>query len=165
MFHPIESRADPALLVSRNRETSLAETRFGPAVRTRRCNYLHIGRSDLAQLHRLTHVAAGTNFPSPAARDTAARRPKVRLSIAAHYATPQARQPTPISEGPPCDAEHGGFRTGATIACMAKFKPAKGKRKTTPTPQGAIPCVILVILVIAAVMLMLVFVMKSFSGK
>jgi hypothetical protein len=47
---------------------------------------------------------------------------------------------------------------------MAKFKPAKGKRKTLPAPQGAIPCVIFVILAIAGVMLLLFFVMKSFSS-
>jgi hypothetical protein len=51
----------------------------------------------------------------------------------------------------------------ATIALVAKFKPAKPKKKNVPAPQGAIPCIILVILVIAAVMLMLVFVMKSFT--
>jgi hypothetical protein len=47
---------------------------------------------------------------------------------------------------------------------MAKFKPAKPKRKSVPTPQGALPCVILVILAIAGVMLLLVLVMKS-SGS
>jgi hypothetical protein len=47
---------------------------------------------------------------------------------------------------------------------MAKFKPAKGRKKTAPTPQGAIPCVIMVILAIAAVMLLLFFVMKSSAG-
>jgi hypothetical protein len=53
----------------------------------------------------------------------------------------------------------------ATIACMAKFKPVRTKKKNAPAPQGALPCVILVILAIAAVMLMLVFVMKSFSSN
>ena len=47
---------------------------------------------------------------------------------------------------------------------MAKFKPAGAKKKTAPVPQGALPCVILVILAIAAVMLMLFLVMKSSSG-
>jgi hypothetical protein len=47
---------------------------------------------------------------------------------------------------------------------MAKFKPAKAKRKTLPTPHGAIPCVILVILGIAGVMLLLFLVMKSSSS-
>jgi hypothetical protein len=54
---------------------------------------------------------------------------------------------------------------GATIAFMAKFKPAKAKKRNAPAPQGAIPCVILVILAIAAVMLLLFFVMKSSSGN
>jgi hypothetical protein len=48
---------------------------------------------------------------------------------------------------------------------MAKFKPAKAKSKTVPTPQGAIPCVIFVVLAIAGVMLLLFFVMKSSSGN
>jgi flagellar basal body-associated protein FliL len=48
---------------------------------------------------------------------------------------------------------------------MAKYKPAKGKKKAAPAPQGAIPCVILVVLAIAAVMLLLFFVMKSSSGN
>jgi hypothetical protein len=46
---------------------------------------------------------------------------------------------------------------------MARFKPVRPKKKAAPAPQGAIPCIILVILAIAAVMLMLVFVMKSFT--
>jgi hypothetical protein len=48
---------------------------------------------------------------------------------------------------------------------MGKFKPAKPKKQTGPAPQGAIPCVILVILAIAGVMLLLFFVMKSSSGS
>jgi flagellar basal body-associated protein FliL len=48
---------------------------------------------------------------------------------------------------------------------MAKFRPAKGKKKTSAAPQGAIPCVVLVILAIAAVMALLFFVMKSSSGS
>ena len=52
----------------------------------------------------------------------------------------------------------------ATIAFMAKFKPAKAKKRAVPTPQGAIPCVVMVILAIAGVMLLLFFVMKS-SGS
>jgi hypothetical protein len=47
---------------------------------------------------------------------------------------------------------------------MAKFKPAKAKKRAMPTPQGAIPCVVMVILAIAGVMLLLFFVMKS-SGS
>jgi hypothetical protein len=47
---------------------------------------------------------------------------------------------------------------------MAKFKPAKAKRKNVPVPQGGLPCVILVILGIAGVMLLLFLVMKSSSS-
>jgi len=54
---------------------------------------------------------------------------------------------------------------GATIAFMAKFKPAKAKRKSVPVPQGALPCVVLVILAIAGVMLLLFLVMKSSSSS
>ena len=47
---------------------------------------------------------------------------------------------------------------------MAKFKPVRAKRAKAPSPQGALPCVILVILAIAGVMALLFFVMKS-SGS
>jgi len=53
---------------------------------------------------------------------------------------------------------------GDTIAFMAKFKPARAKKQNVPPPQGAIPCVILLILAIAGIMLLLFFVMKS-SGS
>jgi hypothetical protein len=48
---------------------------------------------------------------------------------------------------------------------MAKFRPAKAKKQAAPAPQGAIPCVVLVILAIAGVMLLLFLVMKSSSGS
>jgi hypothetical protein len=48
---------------------------------------------------------------------------------------------------------------------MAKFKPAKPKKHTAPAPQGAVPCIVFIVLAIAAVMLLLVFVMRSFSTK
>jgi hypothetical protein len=44
---------------------------------------------------------------------------------------------------------------------MAKFRPARAKKKNVPAPQGALPCVILVVLAIGAVMLLLFLVMKS----
>jgi hypothetical protein len=47
---------------------------------------------------------------------------------------------------------------------MAKFKPVKAKRKTAPIPQGGLPCVILVISVIALVMLFMYYVMKNANG-
>lgn len=54
---------------------------------------------------------------------------------------------------------------GATIAFMAKFRPAKAKKQSAPPPQGAIPCVVMVILAIVGVMALLFFVMKSSSGS
>jgi len=47
---------------------------------------------------------------------------------------------------------------------MAKFKPARAKKQNVPPPQGAIPCVVLLILAITGIMLLLFFVMKS-SGS
>jgi hypothetical protein len=44
---------------------------------------------------------------------------------------------------------------------MAKFRPAKGKAKGARAPQGAIPCVILVISGMALVMLFMYFVMRG----
>jgi hypothetical protein len=55
-------------------------------------------------------------------------------------------------------------RTGVTIAFMAKFRPFKGKRKSAPTPAGAVPCVVLVIGAMALVMLLLYLVMKNANG-
>ena len=51
----------------------------------------------------------------------------------------------------------------ATIALMAKFKPSKGKRRGAPVPQGAVPCVILVISAIALAMLLVFFYLKNAS--
>ena len=48
---------------------------------------------------------------------------------------------------------------------MAKFKPAKAKKQNAPAPQGAIPCVVMVILAIIGVMALLFMVMKSSSGN
>jgi hypothetical protein len=47
---------------------------------------------------------------------------------------------------------------------MAKFKPARGKAKSRPMPQGGLPCVILVIAGIFLVMFFLFWVMKNASG-
>jgi hypothetical protein len=44
---------------------------------------------------------------------------------------------------------------------MAKFKPAKGKARKTGSPQGGIPCVILVISAMFLIMLFLYYVMKN----
>ena len=47
---------------------------------------------------------------------------------------------------------------------MAKFKPAKGKRKGTPVPQGGVPCVILLTAGMLLVMLFLFYVMTHANG-
>jgi hypothetical protein len=47
---------------------------------------------------------------------------------------------------------------------MAKFKPAKAKRKSSVSPQGGLPCVILLASGIVLVMLFLYFVMKYANG-
>ena len=49
-------------------------------------------------------------------------------------------------------------------AGMAKFKAARGKRKTTPVPSGGLPCVILVIVAMFLVMLLLYWLMRSANG-
>ena len=47
---------------------------------------------------------------------------------------------------------------------MAKFKPARGKRKSTAPPPGALSCVILVLVGMVLVMLFLYFVMRNANG-
>jgi hypothetical protein len=47
---------------------------------------------------------------------------------------------------------------------MAKFKPAKGRARTRPVPQGGLPCVILVIAGIFLVMFFVFWVMKNAGG-
>jgi hypothetical protein len=44
---------------------------------------------------------------------------------------------------------------------MAKFKPARAKSKSTPRPQGGLPCVILLIAGIVLVMVFLYWIMAS----
>jgi hypothetical protein len=48
---------------------------------------------------------------------------------------------------------------------MAKFRPAKGKGKTSAAPQGGLPCVILVLVGMVLVMFFLYFVMTGSSPK
>ena len=49
-----------------------------------------------------------------------------------------------------------------TIALMAKFKPARGKRKArSGSPAAALPCVILILLGMIFVMVFLYFVLRS----
>jgi hypothetical protein len=57
----------------------------------------------------------------------------------------------------------------ATIAAMAKYKPAKfkparGKAKAPATPPGGIACVVLVIGAIVVVMLFMYLVLKSHAN-
>ena len=47
---------------------------------------------------------------------------------------------------------------------MAKFKPAKGKRKKPALPQGGLPCVIVVITAMALLLLFIFLVMKYANG-
>ena len=53
---------------------------------------------------------------------------------------------------------------GATIAFMAKFKPARGKTKRTAPAPGALSCVILILIGMALVMLFMYFVMRNANG-
>jgi len=50
---------------------------------------------------------------------------------------------------------------GATIGSMAKFKPAKAKRKGPAVPQGALPCVVAILGVFALLGLILFLVIKN----
>ena len=47
---------------------------------------------------------------------------------------------------------------------MAKFRPVRGKKPRVTAPQGALPCVVLVIIGMTLVMLFLYFVMRNASG-
>ena len=49
----------------------------------------------------------------------------------------------------------------ATIALMAKFKLVRPKGKKGPAPQGAVGCVILILLAMAGVMLFMVVALKG----
>jgi len=49
----------------------------------------------------------------------------------------------------------------ATIAFMAKFKPVRVKPKTPARPQGAVGCVVLILLIMFGVMVFLYFAMRS----
>ena len=44
---------------------------------------------------------------------------------------------------------------------MAKFRPVRANSKRTPPPQGALGCVILILLIMVGVMVFLYLVMKS----
>ena len=47
---------------------------------------------------------------------------------------------------------------------MAKFKPVRAKEKRGPAPQGAMGCVILIVLAIVGVMVFMYFVMRNANG-
>ena len=51
---------------------------------------------------------------------------------------------------------------GATIAFMAKFKPAKGKARATPKPPAALPCVVLILAGMVLLGIFLYYVLKSY---
>jgi hypothetical protein len=53
---------------------------------------------------------------------------------------------------------------GATIAVMAKFKPAKGKARATPRPPAALPCVVLILVGMVLLGLFLYYVLKNANG-
>ena len=68
----------------------------------------------------------------------------------------------PSSSGSLFRFSHGGREHGATIAVMAKFKPARGKgKRTTAPPAGALSCVILILVGMVGVMLFMYFVMYA----
>ena len=56
------------------------------------------------------------------------------------------------------------IRHDANIALMAKFKPVRAKPKRTGPPQGAVGCVVLIVLAILGVMLFMYFVMRNANG-
>ncbi len=47
---------------------------------------------------------------------------------------------------------------------MAKYKLAKGKAKAAARPQGALPCVVFLILAMFLVMFILYYAMKNANG-
>ncbi|MCU1263621.1 MAG: hypothetical protein JWO80_6506 [Bryobacterales bacterium] len=47
---------------------------------------------------------------------------------------------------------------------MAKFKPKRPKPTATPQMRNGLPCVVLVILIVVAVMVLLYLVMKNNAG-
>ncbi len=55
-------------------------------------------------------------------------------------------------------------RQGATIAIVAKFKAARGKKRTPQIPQGGMACVVVVIAGIFLVMVFLFYVLKNANG-
>jgi hypothetical protein len=52
----------------------------------------------------------------------------------------------------------------ATIGLMAKFKPVRAKARKSPAPQGAIGCVVLILLAMIGVMVFMYFVMRNANG-
>ena len=47
---------------------------------------------------------------------------------------------------------------------MAKFKPVKAKAKGSPSPQGGVGCVVLLVAGIVLLLLFMYFVMKNANG-
>ena len=52
----------------------------------------------------------------------------------------------------------------ATIGLMAKFKPVRAKARKGPAPQGAIGCVVLILLGMVGMMVFMYFVMRNANG-
>jgi hypothetical protein len=52
----------------------------------------------------------------------------------------------------------------ATIALMAKFRPVRPRARRGPAPQGAVGCVVLILLGMIGVMLFMYFVMRNANG-
>jgi hypothetical protein len=59
---------------------------------------------------------------------------------------------------------HAEASQGDTIAFVAKYKLARGKAKTASRPQGALPCVVFLILAMFLVMFILYYGMKNANG-
>jgi hypothetical protein len=52
----------------------------------------------------------------------------------------------------------------ATIGLMAKFRPVRPKARKGPAPQGAIGCVVLILLAMVGMMVFMYFVMRNANG-
>src|SRR5579871_961511 len=72
------------------------------------------------------------------------------------------QEPQPIAPVHQLRFSHARGTASATIAFMAKFKPARGKKgRAGAPPAAALPCVILILVGMALVMLFLYFVLRS----
>jgi hypothetical protein len=58
----------------------------------------------------------------------------------------------------------GATKQDATIAVMAKFKPAKKKAKGPAAPPGGLACVVILVIILLVGMLFLIYVMGHANG-